>query len=135
MTELIDANAVRLNRDVILHLPDDLSARYRVVDSIYWDERDRHAELTDGRILSIFDYDSTWTWWERHPTGDELAHLLTGQVELLLEDEFGCRTDIQLAQGESTIIPTGAWHSVRVIAPSSILFVTPTPASTEHRSA
>lgn len=136
MTNIAPTAPVRLGRDTVVHLPCDLSLRHLTVDQDYWDHANRQAKLFDGRIMSIFEYISTWTWWERHPVGDELAHLLSGEVELLLEDDDGGRhEEIKLSPGESALIPAGAWHSIRLTAPSCILFVTPTPARTEHRPA
>ena len=133
MTETMLSTPRRLDRDTVLHLPGDLAAAYLAVDAAYWDHRDQHAELSEGRILSIFDYASTWTWWERHPIGDELALLLSGEAVLLLEDALGDRSEVPLSAGMSAIIPAGSWHSARIAESATILFVTPTPARTEHR--
>lgn len=135
MTVTANVDPVRLGPGRVLHLADDLTASYLAVDGSYWEHADRHAELADGRVLSIFDYTSTWGWWERHPIGDELALLLSGDVELLLEDQLGTRTTIRLAPGDSGIIPAAAWHTIRVASASRILFLTPTPARTQHRPA
>ncbi len=135
MTQTLPAHPVRLGRATLLHLPGDLCIRPIDGDATYWNHVDRRAELREGRILSVFDYDSTWTWWERHPVGDELAFLLSGEADLLLEEAAGQTAATRLAPGDSAVIPAGAWHSARILAPSTILFVTPTPARTEHRPA
>jgi hypothetical protein len=90
------------------------------------------AEFDAGRIVSIFEHADDWTYWERHPIGDELAVLLGGSAGLVLSDE---RREwvVLLAPARGTIIPAGVWHRAVVREPSSFLFVTPTPSRTEHR--
>ena len=83
-------------------------------------------------MLSVFDYDKTWAWWERHPVGDELLYLLEGEISFHLDD--GVSTEVvHVCAGESTIVPANVWHRAEVPTPSRLLFVTPTPARTEHR--
>jgi mannose-6-phosphate isomerase-like protein (cupin superfamily) len=127
-------NPTELGPHAVLHLARDLSIGAIAVDRSYWQHTASHPELTDGRILSVFDYTSTWRWWERHPVGDEFVHLLSGDAEFLLEDTSGQRA-LPLTPGQSAIIPSGAWHRAVIRAPSQLLFVTPTPARTEHRNA
>lgn len=135
MNHTLVPTARRLGPDTVLHLDGDLSAGYLDVDAAYWHHAGDHPELAVGRVVSIFEYTSTWTWWERHPIGDEVAHVLSGQAELLLEDHLGRRATVPLAPATSAIIPAGAWHRLDVTQQTSVLFVTPTPARTEHRPA
>jgi mannose-6-phosphate isomerase-like protein (cupin superfamily) len=117
-----------------LHLASDLKISTVAVDDAYWQHRAGNPDLRDGRLLSIFEYDTTWTWWERHPVGEELVLVLSGHVVFQMEDAFGPR-DLSLHQGESTLVPQGAWHRAVVVDPVRLLFVTPTPARTELRQA
>lgn len=128
------AGPLELGRGTLIHLPAGLAARALHVDASYWEHTGRGPELDDGRILSVFDYDETWAWWERHPDGDELVVLLSGEIELLLDDALGQRA-VRLRTGECAIVPAGAWHRAVILAPSQMLFITPTPARTEHRDA
>jgi uncharacterized cupin superfamily protein len=123
-----------LGRSTLLHLPDGLGLRFLDVTDRYWDHRADNAELDNGRIVSIFDYSTTWSWWERHPDGDEFVHLITGEVDFLV-DTGHHESAVHLAPGEGTIVPQGAWHRAVVHCPSKMLFITPTPARTEHRDA
>jgi hypothetical protein len=125
---------IRLSQSALVHLAQDLALRVIEVDDNCWDHRGTNPELSDGRILSVFHYTVTWTWWERHPVGDELAYLLGGTVELLLDDGVS-QASIHLCPGESAIVPAGTWHSVHMTEPATILFVTPTPSRTQHRPA
>jgi mannose-6-phosphate isomerase-like protein (cupin superfamily) len=127
-------STLQLDRHTVLHLASDLSISRVAVSEDYWQHRADAPELADGRLLSIFDYDTTWTWWERHPVGEELVLVLSGQVVFQLDDARGAR-EVALQQGESTLVPEGAWHRAVVVDPVRLLFVTPTPARTELRQA
>ena len=126
--------AMTLSRSTLLHLLDGLELRALHATDAYWQHRAEHDEPANGRLMSIFDYTETWTWWERHPDGDEFVHVITGEVDFLLDDGQEERS-AHLSSGEGTIVPQGAWHRAVVHRPSTMLFVTPTPARTEHRDA
>lgn len=132
-TPITDERATpTLGRSTLLHLPGGLDLRFLSVTDSYWEHLDEHDELTDGRIMSVFDYTETWTWWERHPDGDEFVHVISGEVDFLLDNGQEQRS-ARLPAGEGTIVPRGTWHSAVIHVPSTMLFVTPTPARTEHR--
>ncbi len=116
----------------VVHLPDGLGIHARVADAAFWATADG-SELATGRLVSVFSYDVTWDYQELHPTGDELVYVLEGDVELLLDRGEGERAR-QLARGRAAVIPAGCWHRVAVHARATLLFVTPVPATTEHRS-
>ena len=68
--------------------------------------------------------------WERHPAGDELLHVLDGELELsLLAAES--RVDIILRAGSVFVVPRGFWHRSCPHGAVSMLFVTPTQGG-EH---
>jgi hypothetical protein len=123
-----------LGSDRFVHLDGDQGAIFHHESPEYWEKPSERPALRDGRILSVFEYDSTWSHWERHPIGDEFALVITGEVELLLDQPSGTDT-IRLCGSECGLIPQGAWHTLRVLRQSRLLFVTPTPALTEHRPA
>ena len=120
--------------DTFVHFGRDQGATFHREPPEYWNHPSERLALTEGRILSVFEYDATWSHWERHPLGDEFAYVLYGNVDLLLDQPSGTET-IRLRDSECGLIPQGAWHTLRVLKPSRILFVTPTPAITEHRDA
>jgi mannose-6-phosphate isomerase-like protein (cupin superfamily) len=73
-----------------------------------------------------------WTSWEMHPAGDEVIMLLEGDIELQIECE-GQHTSVVLDQQQSFArIPRGAWHTLSVQRPATLLFVTP-EAGTRQR--
>jgi len=126
---------VVLGPDAVIHLGTQLDISALAVPPGFWahDPIDSR-ELAHGRILSVFDYTTTWPYWERHPAGDELVCLLSGRVELLLDDGEQ-RQAVTLGVGEAAIVSAGTWHRALVHAPSRLLFVTPTPQRTQQRPA
>jgi mannose-6-phosphate isomerase-like protein (cupin superfamily) len=69
--------------------------------------------------------------WEMHPAGDELLHLLTGAIEVVLDEPGGERV-VALHAGQTCIVPRGVWHRLMLRQPSDLLFVTP-PHGTQLR--
>ena len=132
MTQNPLVHPITMDRTRIMLLPQHLGIRHLAVDPSYWSTMSKRPELANGRVLSVFDYHENWTWWERHPLGDELAYLIAGEIELLLETGED-KWSVTLAPGSAAIVPRGAWHSARVSKPTQVLFVTPTPAKTQHR--
>jgi len=66
-----------------------------------------------------------------HPNADEFVYLLSGSVELLLEQALGVKSVALQGRG-AVVVPRGIWHTAKVLAPSRMLFVT-MGAGTEHR--
>src|SRR5215475_11937557 len=100
------AQPTRLGRQMIVHLPLDLGLGLLSVDDSYWSHLSEQSELTEGRLLTVFDYETTWSWWERHPVGDELVYVLEGEIDLHLDDGVSTRV-LRVCPGESAIVPTG----------------------------
>jgi mannose-6-phosphate isomerase-like protein (cupin superfamily) len=96
------------------------------------DERTRSG-LDRGHLLSVFSYDADWDFMERHPVGDELAFLLEGEADVVLGRGHDERR-MALRPGHFGVIPEGEWHRLRVRSRCAVLFATPAPALTEHRS-
>lgn len=86
-----------------------------------------------GQVLSVFHYDATWGYRERHPDGDEIALVLDGEVEVLLSHDEEAETATRIPAGSGAVIPAGVWHRLRVEVASTILFITPQPAKTDHQ--
>jgi mannose-6-phosphate isomerase-like protein (cupin superfamily) len=119
--------------DAVLHV-DGVGPIGRAVNEPgYWKDRDR-AELQTGHVATVFSYTETWTYQERHPDGDELAVVIDGEADLLLDDGRG-EQSTRVGCGGGCVIPAGSWHRVATCEPVTILFLTPVPARTEHRDA
>jgi len=116
----------------VVHLAEDLSMTTCAVAVGFWSESER-AALAAGRLVSVFSYETTWDYQERHPTGDELVYVLEGEVDLLLDRGDGERAQ-RLVRGGAGIVPAGSWHRIAPQTPTTLLFITPVPALTEHRA-
>lgn len=84
------------------------------------------ARLGDaGVYLSAF---SGMSEWERHPSGDELVQVVRGSTQLTLL-VGGQRRELELAEGQLTIVPRGAWHR---FTSEGVAILTVTPPPTDH---
>jgi mannose-6-phosphate isomerase-like protein (cupin superfamily) len=70
--------------------------------------------------------------WEMHPGGDEVLYLLTGALDVVLDEPAGERT-FGLEGGQACLVPRGVWHRLVLRQPSDLVFVTPAHG-TRHRA-
>jgi mannose-6-phosphate isomerase-like protein (cupin superfamily) len=125
-----------LDDHTVLHLAPDQSAATVPVDENFWAHRETARELQEGRIMSVFSYEATWTWWERHPAGAEFVLVVSGATVFHLHHDDGSgRRSVALAEGQCLLVPEGTWHRAEITTPTRMLFVTPSPAFTQHRDA
>ena len=89
------------------------------------------ADGDEGRLVTLNEQNETWTFWERHPAGEELVVLISGRVDLI-QDLDGLEQLIELRPGQAVVNPKGVWHSSIVHDPGLALFITP-GRGTEHR--
>jgi mannose-6-phosphate isomerase-like protein (cupin superfamily) len=90
------------------------------------------ADGSEGRLVSLYSFNESWTSWERHPAGDEAVICTAGEITLIQELPAGTRT-VTLRAGEYAINPAGVWHTADVTAHATALFIT-AGLGTEHRS-
>ena len=68
---------------------------------------------------------------EVHPDGDEFLYVVSGTMELILDDgdqaTVGVETKVVLRSGDAYVVPRGAWHRLEAVEPSSLVHVTPGP--------
>jgi mannose-6-phosphate isomerase-like protein (cupin superfamily) len=69
---------------------------------------------------------------EMHPDGDELLYLVSGRLDVIIEDDgtkdrVGTERVHTLLPGQALLVPKGAWHRVDVREPSHLVHVTPGP--------
>ena len=121
--------------DTYLHVRNDGSAVQIPVAESFWQELagGLHPELDAGRLLSAFSFAEPWSSWERHPAGDELVMLLSGQASMLLEEAGGERVVELRNPGDFVLVPANVWHTARTSVATTMLFLTP-GAGTEHRA-
>jgi quercetin dioxygenase-like cupin family protein len=91
----------------------------------YESYEERHSgDLDEGRIVSLFRFEESWTSWEMHPSGEEVVCCLEGRMTLHQELPDGRRECFELASGEYAINPRGAWHTADADQPVVALFIT-----------
>ncbi len=68
---------------------------------------------------------------EVHPDGDEFLYVVSGTLELVLDDgdehTVGTETTVVLGPGDAYVVPRGVWHRLEAREPSYLIHVTPGP--------
>ncbi len=68
---------------------------------------------------------------EVHPDGDEFLYVVSGTMELILDDgdarAVGVETKVLLRSGDAHVVPRGVWHRLEPVEPSYLIHVTPGP--------
>jgi mannose-6-phosphate isomerase-like protein (cupin superfamily) len=66
---------------------------------------------------------------EVHPDGDEFLYVVSGTMELILDDGdergAGIETKVLLRPGAAYVVPRGVWHRLEPVEPSYLFHVTP----------
>jgi mannose-6-phosphate isomerase-like protein (cupin superfamily) len=118
-----------------LRLRPDASIEELAVDETFC-PRLMRGELGDFRneyLVTTFSCQRDWPSWERHPNGDELVCLLSGEATMILETPGG-NTEVTLAKaGDYAFVPRGVWHTAHMQVPTLMLFIT-AGEGTEHRT-
>jgi len=119
MNQLLESTWIHLG-------PDGTSVPLTLTDT-FWEQLGSGGfdHLGPGRLVSQMAFDADWQTWEMHPVGEEVVCLLSGSVDLLLQEGGGERTIALRNAGAFAIVPRGTWHTANVHAPSSMLFITP----------
>jgi len=95
---------------------------------------ERHGDgLAEGRLVSLFRFEESWTSWEMHPAGEEVVCVVQGHMTLHQELADGSTQSWELGPGDYAINPRGAWHTADASEPVVALFITP-GAGTTHRT-
>ena len=99
----------------------------------YEEYEKRHApDGAEGRLVSLYRFEESWTSWEMHPSGDEVVVCLEGRMILHQQLADGSEHSCELGPGEYAINPPGAWHTADCDAPVLALFIT-TGEGTQHK--
>ena len=108
-----------------VHLKDGADAVPVAVGDDFWATIGKRTELHSGRLVTLFHIQSTdeWVHWEMHPAGDEIVCLLSGAIDLILQEGERERI-LELRSRAAGIIPRGVWHRAIVHTPSDVLFIT-----------
>lgn len=78
------------------------------------------------RLAGIFVFKSSKdlhsTMQEMHPEADELLYVVSGAIDVVLEEDDAERT-IALDAGQAAIVPRGVWHRLLMRKRGKLLFV------------
>jgi mannose-6-phosphate isomerase-like protein (cupin superfamily) len=106
-----------------IHLEDGGGAETVEVTPSFWGEST--GALYD-RLVGVFDFDSSEdlhsSMQEMHPEADEVLFLVSGAVDIALQEADGERT-IALEAGQAAIVPRGVWHRLVMRHPGRLLFM------------
>jgi quercetin dioxygenase-like cupin family protein len=94
---------------------------------------ERHADdLEEGRLVSLFRFEESWSSWEMHPHGEEVVCVVQGHMTLHQELSDGTKHSWELGPGDYAINPRGAWHTADADEPVVALFITPGKGTTNR---
>jgi mannose-6-phosphate isomerase-like protein (cupin superfamily) len=114
-----------LNSTFAVLQPDQSVVPVPVTPTLY-EELDRRFEAFKGRTLvSCYSFESDWPSWERHPAGDEIVCLLSGEARMVLQRAGGEEAVLLREPGSYVVVPKGTWHTARIAVPTRMLFITP----------
>ncbi|WP_288379937.1 cupin domain-containing protein [uncultured Massilia sp.] len=116
-----------------VYLAEDGSSQCFSAETFWQQPPSELDEAPGGWLISEFAFTEDWPTWEMHPHADEFVYLLSGAVELHLEQGASVRK-IALNGSGAVVVPGGVWHTAKVQAPSRMLHVT-RGAGTETRPA
>lgn len=106
-----------------VHLAEDGTANELPGDAFWQLPASELQAYGQGWLISEYAFTEDWPTWEMHPQGDEFVYLLSGAVELLLEQDGNVVT-VVLNDTGALVVPRGVWHTAKVLAPSRMLHVT-----------
>jgi mannose-6-phosphate isomerase-like protein (cupin superfamily) len=119
----------KLSRTFV-HLAPSGDAVSMKVDKAFWAALE--GRRIDGRLAGVFRM-IRHTSGEMYPDGDELLYLLSGAVDIALEEDGAARI-VSMRAGTAYVVPRGTWHRLLVREIGNLLFLTPGPRR-EHRTA
>ena len=103
-----------------------------VTDTVFADLDQHYDKFAGHQLVAAFSFDADWPTWEIHPHGDEIVCLLTGDATMILKTADGEQRVRLNEPGAYVVVPKGTWHTSKVHAPTTMLFVTP-GQDTENR--
>lgn len=117
-----------------VHLTTNGAATPIPVTPDFWATIGTRLELHEGFLVTRSRATEDWPHWEMHPEGEEILILLSGAIDLLLDDGERQWT-VELRPSANTWINRrGVWHRALVREPSELLFLT-AGWNTQHRPA
>lgn len=86
----------------------------------------RSGKHTYDRLVGVFAFQSAddlhSSMQEMHPEADELLFLVSGAIDLIVEEPEGERS-VSMRAGEAAIVQRGLWHRLVMREPGKLLFI------------
>lgn len=76
-----------------------------------------------GWLVALFPMTQDTDHWEIHPNGDEVLLMVSGAMDVVL-DEAGAERTVPVDEGAAFIVPRGAWHRLVLRVPGAMLALT-----------
>jgi len=112
--------------DTFAVLTPKLAVRPVGVGPDFYANLDRDFNGFKGHVLvAIHEFSENWATWEKHPAGDEIVVLLSGEADFDLQTANGIQTVRLSKSGEYVVVPKNTWHTSRVSGHCRVLFITP----------
>lgn len=128
---MTDATTFDLRKTYVNLDPKGAAERIEVTED-FWRQLGEGTRRLDGYLMTVSDVRKDMPHWERHPNGEEVLYLLSGKLDVLIE-EAGREKRVPLrAEAPGVVIPAGAWHRAVVVEPGRLMFIT-WGEGTEHR--
>jgi hypothetical protein len=119
---------------IFVHLTAEGGALPIPVTPEFWATLATRSDLDHGFLVTRLAMREDWPHWEMHPEGEELVLLLSGAIDLLLDDGERQWTVALRPEANTWINRRGVWHRGLVREPSELLFIT-AGRGTQHRPA
>ena len=105
--------------------PDQSVETIAVGPTLYQELDQNFSGFKSHALVSVHAFDADWPSWERHPAGDEIVILLSGEATFVLRREEG-EEHIALGKDlEFVVVPRNTWHTAKIPRSALILFITP----------
>ena len=89
----------------------------------FWARFAGKPELAEGRLVWCAAQVRDWAQWEQHPNGDAVYFLLSGAIDMVLEEGESERS-VSLRPNNACLVPRGIWHRVIVQKPANLMAIT-----------
>jgi mannose-6-phosphate isomerase-like protein (cupin superfamily) len=123
-----------------LHLGDGGEAFRVAITPAFWpalmsgdyrEEGVRRIAEDGGWLAASYQVQQDMKHWEMHPAGDEILFMLSGEIDVVLDEPGGERV-VNVKAGTACVVPRGIWHRQVVKSPGQQFALT-YGKGTQHR--
>ena len=95
----------------------------KVTPTIYQDLDAKYDKFKAHTLVSVYNFESAWNVWERHPAGDEVVVLLSGSATMIIRKEGENEVVALSDPGAFVVVPRNTWHTAETSEPTRMLFI------------